>query len=97
MGRKGFRTFRYDLEEDLVAKVEETFCHTTIEGVPVKVRHLSSVIREAILRGLKVMVVEQRLLRELYGNDLLFLTETGILFADDFLREKKMKDEGILE
>ncbi len=97
MGRKGFRTVRYDLEEDLIAKVEEAFCVATIEGVKVKVRHMSSVMREAILRGLKVMVVEQKKLRELYGDDLLFLTETGILFADDLLREKRLKEAGIIE
>ncbi|GAH12246.1 unnamed protein product [marine sediment metagenome] len=97
MGREGFRTIKCDLEEDLVVKVEETFCITTIEGVTVKARHLSSVMREAVLRGLKVMVVEQRKLRELYGNDLIFLTDTGILFGDALLREKRMKDAGILE
>lgn len=97
MGRKGFKTVRYDLEEDLIAVVEEAFCVATIEGVKVKVRHMSSVMREAILRGLKVMVVEQKMLRKLYGDDLLFLTETGILFADDLLREKRLKEAGIIE
>ena len=87
------RTIRYQLEEDLVKKAEEVFCYTEVEGVRIKVRHLNSVIREAILRGLKVMVVEQKYLRKLYNTDQVFLSETGMLFPEDLL-EKKRKKEG---
>jgi len=97
MGREGFRTVRFDIEEDLIKKIEDGFCFAVIENERVKVRHLSSVIREAILRGLKSMIVEQIELRKIYNTDLIFLTEGGVLFGDDLLRELKLKDSGVIE
>ena len=97
MGRKGFRTVRFDIEKDLIKKIEDGFCFTVIEDEKVKVRHLSSVIREAILRGFKSMVAEQLELRKIYNTDFIFLTDGGVLFGDDLLRELKLRDGGLLE
>ena len=97
MGRKGFRTVRFDIEEDLIKKIEEGFCFATIEDERLKVRDLTSVIREAAFRGFKAMIAEQMELRKVYKTDLLFLTDGGILFGDDLLRELKLKEAGIIE
>lgn len=97
MGREGFRTVRFDIEKDLIKKIEETFCFTVIEDERVRVRYLSSVVREAILRGFKAMAIEQKELRKVYGTDLVFLTDGGILFGDALLREMKLKESGVIE
>jgi len=96
-GREGFRTVRFDIEKDLIEKIEKAFCYTVIEDEKVKVRHLSSVIREAVLRGFKAMVIEQRELRKAYGTDLVFLTDGGVIFGDTLLREMKLKESGAIE
>lgn len=97
MGRKGFRTVRFDIEKDLIGKIEEAFCYAVIKDERVRVRYLSSVVREAILRGFKAMVIEQRELRKVYGTDLVFLTDGGILFGDALFREMKLKESGAIE
>jgi len=97
MGRKGFRTVRFDIEEDLIKKIEEGFCYATIEEERLKVRDLTSVIREAAYRGFKAMIVEQMELRKVYNTDLIFLTDGGVLFGDALLRELKLKELDLIE
>ena len=97
MGREGFRTVRFDIEDDLITKIEEVFCYATVVDEKLKVRHLSNVIREAVLRGFKAMVAEQKELRKIYNTDFVFLIEGGVLFAEDLLREKKLRDSGLIE
>jgi len=93
MGRKNeLRTFRLEIEKEILEKVENTFCKVKVEDVVVNVRTLTSVCREAFLRGMLQMIEEQMALRKEFGFSL-YLKESGIGFAEDVLLGREPDEE----
>lgn len=50
-------------------KLSDELCVITIEGEPIKVHDRSDVMREALLKGLKLMLMERIFLGKLMGID----------------------------
>ena len=77
---KKIRTLRIEVEEDIVKKVEEQFCFAHVKGESSKIRTISSVAREAFLRGIIQMSMELKELRKKHGPDI-YLDDGGVNFA----------------
>jgi len=70
----------FTIDSRVVDLTEEIFCYRVVEGEKVRMRSLSSVAREAFLRGLRLMIEEKKKLDEVFGRNVL-LTEEGYEFV----------------
>ena len=75
------RTFRIDVDKELLDKVEEQFCFAQAMGETVRVRSLTSVCTEAFIIGILHMIDELSALREKFGLQV-YLKPRGIGFAE---------------
>ena len=86
------RTFRIDVNKELLDGVEKQFCYVEVKGKMVRVRSLSSVCTEAFLSGILRMTDELKALREKFGSQV-YLKSKGIGFAELELNEPQEHDE----
>ena len=88
------RTFRIDVNEELLRMVEEQFCFICWKGEMIRVRSLTSVCKEAFLTGIVRMTSELEALREKFG-DQVYLKARGIGFAELSLDEPSPDEESV--
>jgi len=88
------RTFRIDVNKELLDKIEEQFCFVCMKGEMVRVRSLTSVSTEAFLTGIVRMTSELEALREKFG-DQVYLKARGIGFAELSLDEPSPDEESV--
>jgi len=86
------RTFRIDINKELLDKIEEQFCYAEVMGEKVKVRSLSSVCTEAVLAGILIMIDELTAIREHFGKNV-YLKAGGIGFAELSLDESRTDED----
>lgn len=86
------RTFRIDVDRELLDKVEEQFCFVNVLGEKIRVRPLSSVCLEAFYIGILQLVDELSALRKAYGANI-YLKAGGVGFAELSLDESKLDEE----
>lgn len=65
------RRLDFLLPKDIVDEIEEIFCYRVIAGKRVKMQYLATVVRDAFLRGMILMLKERDLLKELEAKGLL--------------------------
>ena len=92
------RTFRIDINKELLDKIEEQFCYAEVMGEKVKVRSLSSVCTEAVLAGILIMIDELAAIRKNFGKNV-YLKAGGIGFAELSLDESRTDEDpsGVLQ
>ena len=92
------RTFRIDINKELLDKIEEQFCYAEVMDKKVKVRSLSSVCTEAVLSGILIMIDELAAIRENFGKNV-YLKAGGVGFAELSLDESETNEEpsGVLQ
>ena len=88
------RTFRIDVNKELLDKIEEQFCFVCMKDETVRVRSLTSVCTEAFLTGILRMTDELKALMEKFGEQV-YLKARGIGFAELSLDEPSPDEESV--